>query len=275
MEKKKIEDVVLIVILTIGLILGVVFYFHPEGKPLSSIFLTLSLTSLLYRFLGGIAQDTSFSVGLFKLGGSAAFMIGSIWFINSVVFKEAGSGVQIEPREGWFPVSAVDGLPIQVLVADENDSLLFALEHQRASLAGNAYKLKASNDRNLLFNEKDPDFVIGYLDESIQASIESLYEPEIFTLYPYRKSADTFTTNRFPFYIEAHDGYFSIRNKEDRNPVNDRCFEIEPVKKKSRVFSIDEKSYLCIVLQAAHRVDSTHTTESWYSRYLVGELVSG
>jgi len=84
---KLIDDIVICV--TVVLCLGIALFLAvqlvdggSEYPPtLISTFLGISIAALTYRFLGGTG-GTEFSVGLLKLGGSAALLLGTAWFVG-------------------------------------------------------------------------------------------------------------------------------------------------------------------------------------------------
>lgn len=82
--QKKLEDRVLIALIVTGIAGGIAFYFIDDAKFLSAVFLSIALSGIVYKYLGGITE-TNFKIGLFKVTGSAAFMIGCIWFLNTQI----------------------------------------------------------------------------------------------------------------------------------------------------------------------------------------------
>ena len=69
MENKKIELIANISLILIGLLVGTVLILDGKEIP-SMIFFSISLTSILYQFLGGIESDNSFKLGAIKFVGS-------------------------------------------------------------------------------------------------------------------------------------------------------------------------------------------------------------
>lgn len=65
---------------------------NPDAPPI--LIATLAGTgvaALVYRFLGGIAPDTSMTIGALKLGGTLAALIGVAWFIDERLVAEVPS----------------------------------------------------------------------------------------------------------------------------------------------------------------------------------------
>lgn len=84
---KLTEDLVITIAVAVGLIVALALTIASvawklEFPPtITSTFLAIALAALTYRFLGGVG-GAEFSVGLLKLGGSAAFVVGLIWFVG-------------------------------------------------------------------------------------------------------------------------------------------------------------------------------------------------
>jgi hypothetical protein len=76
------EDKVVIFFSLLGLIGSVVLYYFKFPSLMVSIFLSSGITSLVYRFLGGI-QGAKFVVGALTLGGSIAALIGLAYWMDS------------------------------------------------------------------------------------------------------------------------------------------------------------------------------------------------
>lgn len=96
-----------------------------------AVVLACAVTSLVYGFLGGVSE-AGFDLGVLKLGGTAATLIGSVWFFNARLepqFEEIRrSRNQVtfvqhaSPSAGWFPVDSTTGSPIAVTFTDPVDA---------------------------------------------------------------------------------------------------------------------------------------------------------
>lgn len=70
------DDVVVIVFAVVGLVGSVVLVLSTNTPQIMISFLfSTGVTSLIYRYLGGV-QGTSFKVGALKLTGTVAFLVG-------------------------------------------------------------------------------------------------------------------------------------------------------------------------------------------------------
>lgn len=84
---KWLDDIVICVAVGFGLLIALFLSWQLVEKgaayppTLISAFLGFSIAALTYRFLGGSA-DTQFSMGVLKLGGSAALLLGTAWFVG-------------------------------------------------------------------------------------------------------------------------------------------------------------------------------------------------
>ena len=85
MENKKIELYANISLIIIGLIVGTILILIGEGIP-SMVFFSISLTSILYQFLGGIESNNSFKLGAIKFGGSTAVLFAFLYFFSNNIF---------------------------------------------------------------------------------------------------------------------------------------------------------------------------------------------
>lgn len=90
---KWLADIVICLTVALSLILALFFAYslverHADYPPtIVSVFLGLTIAALTYRFLGGV-DGTSFQVGVLKLGGSAALLIGTTWFLSERIKTE-------------------------------------------------------------------------------------------------------------------------------------------------------------------------------------------
>lgn len=91
-SKRRLDDIVIIVTVGLSFISAIVFaVMMSDGKffppTLLAILLGISISALTYRFLGG-TDGTKFSVGLLGLGGSAALLLGTTWFVGDRLKSE-------------------------------------------------------------------------------------------------------------------------------------------------------------------------------------------
>ena len=91
------EDIVITTAAIIGMIGATIMVMFPDKFPpiLPAVFLGMGISSLVYRFLGGISENTSLTIKGVKLAGTAAAWIGCSWLINFELVKQMG----MEPGE--------------------------------------------------------------------------------------------------------------------------------------------------------------------------------
>lgn len=88
-----LDDIVIIVAVALGLLISLLlsWLLVQQGAAypptLISAFLGIAVAALTYRFLGG-TTGTEFSVGVLKLGGSAALLLGTTWFVGDRLREE-------------------------------------------------------------------------------------------------------------------------------------------------------------------------------------------
>ncbi|MCA9740781.1 hypothetical protein KC734_04550 [candidate division KSB1 bacterium] len=97
--KSTFEDIVLTLVIIIGLVGGVVLLFLKTTPVAIAIFFALALTAFTYRFLGGINEQTSFTIGALKLTGTAAVLLGSFWLFDYRLVQETRTNVFELPHD--------------------------------------------------------------------------------------------------------------------------------------------------------------------------------
>lgn len=90
--KKHLDDIVIIVTVALSFLAAIIFAVmmsHGQFFPptLLAMLLGISISALTYRFLGG-TDGTKFSIGLLGLGGSAALLLGTTWFVGDRLKSE-------------------------------------------------------------------------------------------------------------------------------------------------------------------------------------------
>lgn len=90
------EDIVVTSAVLIGILGGGIMSLFPQFvKPIIiGIFLGIGISSLVYRFLGGIGQDNTFTVKGIKLTGTVAVLIVSALIINNELAKQIAESEQ-------------------------------------------------------------------------------------------------------------------------------------------------------------------------------------
>lgn len=90
---KYLDDIVICVTVALSLVIALFLAYSLVERganyppTLISTFLGICVAALTYRFLGG-ADGNQFSVGLLKLGGSAALLLGTTFFVGERIRSE-------------------------------------------------------------------------------------------------------------------------------------------------------------------------------------------
>jgi hypothetical protein len=89
-KPSRFEDIVIVVVTFTALIGAVLLkVLSPDAPPILIAMLTgTGVSALVYRFLGGVAPNTSVTVGTFKLGGTLAALVAVAWLIDQRLVAE-------------------------------------------------------------------------------------------------------------------------------------------------------------------------------------------
>lgn len=281
---KKYEDRMLVVFILIGLVGGIIFYFLKDGQPLSAIFMTFALSSILYRFLGGIGKGTKFSVGAFRLGGSAAFMVGFIFFINEYIFEkpEQHSILLKAPEDRWIPIKYATGEYAEISVlSPTGDTIIYHInDTEKEFFRKREYFISKEKENFYLYSMVDSS-VIGHLKfENIFQVIENdlsiiVKDFRVFKLYSnpvnnkneekkYKSTVELDAVNNtFPFSIELNQTTMNIKTKTDSLLTSDI-----PRAEKFYLINVDKTYFVITILHANFET----TRSDWYSEFLLGKI---
>jgi hypothetical protein len=81
---KSAEFMVAVSMMLFALIGSAVLYYLKFPRIMAAIYLSAGATLMVYHLLGGIPQKTQFRLGVLRLGGSAAVLVGVAWWISSL-----------------------------------------------------------------------------------------------------------------------------------------------------------------------------------------------
>ena len=115
---------VIVSCLVLGAALAI-FFVETVPSLVVSVLLACSVATLLYGILGGVSA-AGFDLGPLKMGGSAAVLLGSVWYFNTALdpqleriryerriaqfdFEELAA-----PSDGWFAINENTGVPVAV-----------------------------------------------------------------------------------------------------------------------------------------------------------------
>ena len=97
---------IIVVCLTLGIITSLIF----GAITISSVCFSISITSLVYWFLGGL-ESATFNIGYLKLGGSIAALLGGFYFINQELRKDNEFIYETITTEDCFAIGKTSGTP--------------------------------------------------------------------------------------------------------------------------------------------------------------------
>lgn len=92
----RLQIVVVLTFALIGFVGGVGLFvaYGPAIPPvIYGLVFGVGVASLVYGFLGGISENTSFSAGAFKVGGSLAAILGVVVLLNGYLERQIDAGL--------------------------------------------------------------------------------------------------------------------------------------------------------------------------------------
>lgn len=273
-SRSTFEDKVILITIAASLLVALLLFLfsnEPGTGTVVATFLGLGLAAMVYRFLGGVGE-TSFQIKAWKIAGTGAFLIGTIWFIDSRLQTE----IKWEPEPNnthWF---AVDnrGLPIGVKVSGAGeismpkegiwDGVPLQIQHQ-----GEKYKIFTADD-SVTFSH-------GYLSrESLAAqhlsnSITLSIKPGKFVvtdslLRPYTKY---YNLDPLPFYISTnrYGGEFSRYALHDK--TGEELYRGQIQGRGAEIIQIDSVYYFVAVTMVNHQPVEL---KDKYAKFVIGEV---
>jgi hypothetical protein len=123
---KLFEDIVLTTAILVGFLVAVYLSYAlvVQGAhyppTLIVTFLAIGTSALIYRFMGGLG-GTEFQAGLLKLGGAAAFFVGTIWFLGDRLRTELNLYDTAEPFQER--IAALEAQRDQLKVANRQQAV--------------------------------------------------------------------------------------------------------------------------------------------------------
>lgn len=282
--KKDYELIANIILIITGIIAGTIFYFI-DAKSLSSIFFAMALASILYQFLGGIGDSNSISLGAVKFGGSAAVLLGFIYYLNDYVFSppETQHDEIAYSQKNWIPINTETGKtlspPLTIALGNKVDT--FPKPGSDGIRALHNFKVLEVKNNKFALYISDTARRVGFFNIS-DLSSESLFNNiiidkdetnvQIFTLKP---DSENLSSTRFikrlnlPFEIRVfNESRFSITI--DNKPL-EKFKNREVVPRTSYIIPVsDDEIYVAFLEQASNIVNDDYPER--YSKWLVKKL---
>ena len=281
---KKTELIVNIILIAVGIIGGVSFFIF-DLKDLSLILFSIALACILYQFLGGIGENNNFNLGAIKFGGSAAILIGFMFFLKKVVFVPDPQelNLNIEPKN-WIPISVESGKTINVEISNNKDCFTYPDSNSIDVRKNHNFQVEESENGQFLINTIDNKHeIIGSFDikslnscnlfNNLKVNDEEK-RIQVFRLYPDiedKNSTNDISELDLPFEIRVFNGSrFSVFIEEgDSTKVILKNLEI--VTKTAYIIPIsNNQSYILFLEQASNKIDERFPNR--YSKWLVKKI---
>lgn len=239
------ENRILLGLILLFVIGGVVSLGLDQPPIITAVCVGLTITAILYRFLGGV-EGSTFKVATFKTSGSAAVLAFAVWYVNGqlVALKPT---IQPAPVE-WMAVDRT-GAPVDIKIGPDSlisEPSVLADAVWSAASAGGTFRV-AAGDKTLaridpasldsvgLFNQVAmPSGRAIRFTEQLAAGMEDDLLP-----YPFRIRALSF-----------RDEYnrYSILGQDDDSVVDEDAL----IKQNFKVFAHDGQFFLVFVVRAVH-----------------------
>lgn len=274
-----------IVLIVIGLAGGIIFFMMNQ-KDLSLVLFSVALASILYQFLGGIGDSNAFNLGALKFGGSAAILIGFMFFLKKVVFIPSPENCKlIISEKGWIPINANDGKTLSVNISNGAEQKVYPDPTDSSKRKSQSFQIaeKDSSTFSVLSNDEAEEigffnlsnFKTSTLYNKTEIDNESEIKVKVFELNPDDPNNDsTLDKNELkslPFEIKVHDvSLFSILPKDaSRKPFYEN---MEVVKKTSYLVPIGNSESYIVFLEQAVSVLEPPTYNRRFSKWLVKKI---
>jgi hypothetical protein len=272
------EDFVLIGVMALGFLGSPLMYALKLEIPavMHALLLGSSVAALVYRFLGGIATQTSFAIGALKVGGSLAALLGTAIVIYNLfpALKCSPPPPELTLDElfkpnvsGWFAMDKATALPIPVEIASIGKQLpLPSLD----ALANTPLALRRSEGRFVVAPKRSQDFAFGMLAEDdvrgLGLNVSLSRRMEGFRVTKELKSGVVdYDLDPLPLklktgkYDEDFTRYALVDADGKEHPGNIRLRD-------SEVVQVGTRFFLVAVVEINH-----HDAEPW-ARFAVGEI---
>ncbi|BDD08261.1 hypothetical protein FUAX_06930 [Fulvitalea axinellae] len=286
--KNKLETVVNIILIVAGISLGTFFYLGENKNPeLSSVMFSIALSCILYKFMGGIAQENEFKLGAMKMGGTVAVLFGFMFFFKTVIFEKSveKANLRLSHQGDWVPVEIKTGSMMSGLrIFGGDDTLSYPGEKEKAEFKSARKRLgyriseSASGELHLLSTNIPADTVGKVEVRDIKtASLFNSLEPDrhesLIQVFSLKPEVDSLNSSakiagvELPFEIKVFpSSRFSVTPKDE---TAEPYISPKPVEsKKSYVISTAPGELYVIMLEQADarpEIDS----DKRYSKWLV------
>lgn len=285
------EDKVIVVSIVITLLLSpvlAILWFLDEPiivpPPIISIFLGIAVSSLLYRFLGGV-QNATLTVGAFKVAGAAAVLIFvAMWSneqLKEFVPRPGKENIPfdiskhvIPEKDSWFAVDRLTGTPVSLAFPNSNQmhsppsrQEINALRKERS------IELKEVSGEITAYINNGAESVLGHIQPSEMNDVGYFRDYSV-EFFPYR--VEEFSSSQredvsaeLPFLVETKgfsENYtrFSLVSKTSGKEIYDGAILLRG----AEVVKVEGRYYLISVVQVNHNPETTEP----YAKIYVAEI---
>jgi hypothetical protein len=268
------EDVVIIAVIGLGFVgSAVAFVVRVDIPPIIvAVFLGSAVSALVYRFLGGIAAETTFKMGAMKVGGTMAALLGCTYFINAqLVTQTLNMDELFDPHvTQWFAMEKQTAVPIRVKIRGVRSDIP---EPDRNTFANAPLQVLPQAGDFSVF-PKGADFALGRLgaqelrQAGLYSSVGQKLEPFVVTprLPP---DSGIIDLDPIPFRLATrrYGGDFSRYALVDEQG-NER-HQGSIYRKQTEIVEVSGRWYVIAVVAVDHEPDEG---EQPYAKFAIGEI---
>lgn len=267
------EDTVIILVVAVGFLGSITIYFLKLPPIIIAIFLATGISSLIYRFLGGI-QNTTFNLGPVRFAGSIAALIGCAFFINGYLEDQTGYNLNLDftpPVNTWFAMDKTSGIPVEVKIKGMNDTIgvppLNVLTKNELGVIRHGNKLT-------IISETSPDFILGTLDRTGLEDIgmfNSIQRQLVGFIVTDRLPPNTNGVDLDPIPLKLstreYGGEYSRYTLTDKR--GNILHQGSIYRRQTEIVKLNGRYYLICVVEVNH---SLKEGENIYAKFAVGEI---
>lgn len=268
------EDVVIVTVIALGFGgSALVSVIQVDVPPIIvAVFLGSAVSALVYRFLGGIAEETTFTMGALKVGGTMAALLGFSYFINGqLVNQTLNLNELFEPHVNqWFAMEKETAVPIRVKIRGVRDDIPKPAHN---ALENTQLEVKREDAGFSVF-PLGADFPLGRLNArelrsaGLYTSVGQKLEPFVVTRRLPPDSANN-DLDPIPFWLatKRYGGDFSRYALIDK--AGDEVYRGSIYRKQTEIVKVDGRVYVIAVVEVDHEPEEGNQP---YAKFAIGEM---
>lgn len=215
----KYEDVIIILACAVGLIGGVILFFLEVSPIIITWFIAFGSASLVYRFLGGIPKDSSFTNKTLKIGGTLGAMISVAFFMNPILERQMAPTIDElfnPPVNNWIAVSKEKCEPLDLTIKNIKMKGSNEIKFGATIFKDKALFLSPKNDDEYQVKPNEQStFILGYLKNSNFSKINLFNKLQV--------EKDFKITGRLNVNSEKRIEKFGLKLKTNKFNEDDTC----------------------------------------------------